>query len=272
MFSEIVTMSGAALTIIEKRRTILQSLRRFRRLILRGRWRVPVFGSPGTGKTVLGRFLSGQLDTDLAVQGYRETLVQEEFSLQGEIPCILLVAIGQKFRRPKTWPTLFRLVSAGKAGGVINVVSWGYHSADLEYARYDEYREGISSSDFLTSFLEHNRQDELDALRLLAPHLKSAEGRIWMVTLVTKQDLWWSSRHEVEDHYARGEYDEIIKEIAAVKGTANFVHRYCSVSLIPQNLTTTDGVLLENTAAGYDQPTRIENLERFVRGLSELMR
>jgi hypothetical protein len=272
MFTEILGVGSAAFSLFENRQSILQSVRRFRRRILRGTWRVPVFGDGGTGKTTLGKFLAGELDTDVAIAGYRETVGQEELSLPGEFPCLLLVPPGQRRRRPETWPALYRLLSGGKAKGVINVVSWGYHSTDFEYDRHIAYKVGISDSEYLDAYLASNRQGEITALNELAPHLEATEGKIWMITLVTKQDLWWNERHNVETHYKNGEYGACIQRIINVKGTENFVHNYYSVSLIPENLATKDGKILAHTAAGYDQPLRIANLTRFVQGLSELLK
>jgi hypothetical protein len=272
MFTEAVTVGSVALSIIENRKTILRILKRLRRKILRGTWRVPVFGDGGTGKTTLGQFLSGELTADVAIGGYRESIDKKEFSLKGEIPCILLIPPGQKRRRPSTWQALFRLLSAGKAKGLINVVSWGYHSTELEYNRHEVYRQGIDEPEYINNFLTYNRNGEIRALNELAPHLTAAEGKIWMITLVTKQDLWWPERYNVEKYYKDGEYDKCIQRIISVKGAENFSHNYYSVSLILENLRTKDGNVLASTTSGYDQQIKTANLTNFLKGLNDLIR
>lgn len=187
------------------------------------------------------------------------------------MPALFLVPPGQRVRRPESWPALYRLISGGRAGGVINVVSWGYHSSGIEHTRHELYDPALTPEANLKAVLDHNRQEEISALRNLVPHLQAARGKIWMITLVTKQDLWSGQRHDVERHYKEGEYQDLLDEILGEKGTEGFRHTYFSVSLVPQNLITTDGTILAITTAGYDQPLRIQNLSDFLAGLSELL-
>jgi GTPase SAR1 family protein len=121
MFIEVVEAGGTALSLFENRKSILRILRRFQRRIFRGVWRVAVFGDGGTGKTTLGRYLAGEFDTDKEISAYRETIDNANYSLPGDIPCVILVPPGQERRRPQTWLDLYRLLAEGKAGGIINV-------------------------------------------------------------------------------------------------------------------------------------------------------
>jgi hypothetical protein len=271
MFVEIIEAGGAALQVIQHRKTILGALRRFRRLVFRGRLRIPVFGDGGTGKTTLGKFLAGELDTSIALPAYRESIVSESRSLPGEIPCVFLIAPGQKRKRPATWPDFYRLLAGGMARGVINVVAYGYHATELEQTRHQVYRKGMTNAEFADAFLAYNREQEIVALRELAPHLQAAQGKIWMVTLVMKQDLWWPNRAAVSAHYMRGEYGDLVKGVSNFKGAENFIHHYYSASLIPENLKTKDAVLVASTASGFDQPLRTANLHNFVQGLNDLI-
>jgi hypothetical protein len=130
----------------------------------------------------------------------------------------------------------------------------------------------MTASEFLEAYLNYNRDGENKALQELVPHLKAAKGKLWMITLVTKQDLWWPERYTVEKHYKLGEYQFFIDDIVRSKGAEHFSHNYYSVSLIPENLTTKDGTVLAATIAGYDQPIRIANLTRFMHGLNDLIK
>lgn len=111
-------------------------------------------------------------------------------------------------------------------------------------------------------YLPEMRRLELDSLREIVPHLKAALGRLWMITLVTKQYLWWANREAVRRHYAEGEYSALIEEIARARGDDNFRHDYLSASLVLSNLRTDPGEVLASTVAGYDQGLRLANLNR----------
>jgi hypothetical protein len=89
-----------------------------------------------------------------------------------------------------------------------------------------------------------------------------AKKKIWMITLVTKQDLWWKDRNEVRRHYMEGPYNEQIKEIANKRGQQNFAHEYLSASLVISNLGTGAGELLAPTTGGYDQNIQFANLRQ----------
>lgn len=271
MFVEIVEAGAVAANLIENRRSILDGMRWLRKLVLAGRLRIPVLGDGGTGKTTLGKFLAGELDTSIALPAYRQSIVSETRRLPGATPCVFLIAPGQPRKRQATWPEFYRLLAKGKAPGVINVVAYGYHGTELEQQRHETYQSGMNDTDFAHQYAEHNRQQEIAVLNELAPHLEAAEGRLWMITLVMKQDLWWPSRAQVAAHYMDGEYNGIIAKVTGVKGAEHFTHHYYSASLIPENLNTRDGKLIARTAAGFDQPLRLANLNHFVQGLRELI-
>jgi hypothetical protein len=270
MFVEVVEGLGAAADLYNNRKSLALMLRRFRRQIFGGKARIAVFGAGGTGKTTLGSFLAGELDTDNP-QPYEETISKEDFSLGGSIPGIVLVPPGQTRRRAGTWNELYRLLAAGKTVGVVNVVCWGYHSTQLEQPRLRIYRSGMPIEEFRDAYLAAMRAEELEALDSIIPHLSVAPGKLWMITLVTKQDLWWPQRNEVQDHYLRGEYAKRLEPVIRGKGETNFSHHLFSAALLKQNLVTGDGVCIAETAAGYDDPLRAANLNSFARGLNGLI-
>lgn len=81
-----------------------------------------------------------------------------------------------------------------------------------------------------------------------------------MITLVTKQDLWWNERNKVKDHYMNGEYNSTIEKVMGRRGRNNFAHEYVSASLVLSNFSTSSGELLAPNTAGYDQNIQLENL------------
>jgi len=264
----------ASLVLYEKRETIATAAKRLWRRIRKGDVRIAVFGPGGVGKTTLGEILSGSLDPATTPSQYQESIWTEEFRLPGDVPATLLVGPGQERRRKATWNELFRQLSKGKSIGVINLVSYGYHAfgGELSFKQHKVYKPGMTPSQFLKAFTEHQRQSELQVLRELQPHLESAKGRIWMLTLVTKQDLWWKSRKTVEEHYTQGEYNHILNEIAARRGAERFSHEILSASLVIQNLMTDVGEELAPTVAGYDQVKRAANLLRVIETIDTLVR
>ncbi|GAB4463953.1 MAG: hypothetical protein OHK0029_33420 [Armatimonadaceae bacterium] len=110
--------------------------------------------------------------------------------------------------------------------------------------------------------MSEQRQREIEIIEGLADHLRNTTFPLKMLTLVTKQDLWWGQRDQVREFYEQGEYATFIERIQQVKGQQNFVHEFAYVSLTLQNLRTHDGKEIALTTAGYDDLDRFENLEK----------
>lgn len=85
-----------------------------------------------------------------------------------------------------------------------------------------------------------------------------------MITLVTKQDLWWNDRLDAQRFYTEGEYDEYIRRIVHDRGAQNFSHEYLSASLVINNLVTAAGESLSPTTGGYDQNIQYAHLQRLL--------
>ena len=107
-----------------------------------------------------------------------------------------------------------------------------------------------------------DRAEELAILKELAPHLIASKRKLWMLTLVTKQDLWWPKRNETMKHYHDGEYSDRIKTILGKRSRALFRHELAFASLVISNFTTGAGEKLTPNAAGYDQKLQVESLRR----------
>jgi energy-coupling factor transporter ATP-binding protein EcfA2 len=265
MFLDPATIAGVSWTVLEHRKRLLPSLRKLRYWLTHGRLQVAIFGPGGTGKSTLGEFLAGNLDLASSSGKYKQSINVERYALKGDLVCKLIVPPGQHRRALTTWPDLYRSLANGKSGGVINVVSWGHHSfaeSSLEETKY--FEAGMTKSDFLNKYLEATRQRELEIIRDLTPRLLDAKQRIWMITLVTKQDLWWNERSKVEDFYTKGQYNEFIERILHERGAQNFSHEYLSTSLVINNLVTGAGELLAPTTEGYDQNIQYAHLEKLL--------
>jgi hypothetical protein len=84
-----------------------------------------------------------------------------------------------------------------------------------------------------------------------------------MITLVTKQDLWWHQRERVRDHYMKGEYATCIDQVQSAK-RSDFRHEYLSASLVICNMITQKGETLASCTAGYDQNIQFSNLRKLL--------
>lgn len=253
MFIEPKTAIEVGLAVWEKRGPIAKGLNKIRLLLKRGRLRIAIFGPGGTGKTTLGQILSGKFDTLKGAGQYKESIHVEEYPLQGDLACTLIVPPGQEFRRKNLWTDLYKSIAQGKTWGIINVVAWGHHSLrDLSYKETKYYVEGMQIGDFFNKYKADCLTQELNVINELIPRLEDAP-KVWMITLVTKQDLWWKNRNEVKKYYEEGPYNEAIEKIRKKRGENNFRHDYLSVSLALNNLVTGNhDEVLALTTEGYD--------------------
>jgi hypothetical protein len=156
-------------------------------------------------------------------------------------------------------------LALGKSRGIINVVAYGYHAfTQLGYQETKYYKDGMSQDAFLGAYLKACRDRELELMGKLAHHLMDARKKIWMITLVNKQDLWWAERLKVKAHYMDGDYNNYIEQITHARGQQYFMHEYLSASLVMNNFSTSKGELLSTTTGGYDQNLHYIHLQKLL--------
>jgi hypothetical protein len=229
-----------------------------------------ILGPAGVGKTTLARFLSGQYDLLLDPPGtYRESLGIEEYELKDAPGVEVVVPPGQRHRREATWSDLLADLTAGAYRGVIIVTAYGHHSVPL--AKYKDHKlyQG-NKAEFVQSLLAAGRADELEVLRRLLPAVRLCKNKVWLLTVVCKQDLWGPDQADVERHYREGEY-----AIAMSDGLGPADPRQCHrevafASLVISNLTTVSGEQLKPNAAGYDQGLQVKSLRRLLETVDAL--
>ena len=276
MFVETAKAVGTTIelgqTIYEHRTVFTKSLRKLRSYWRHGHVRIAVFGVGGTGKTTLGELLSGKSSLGAKPSTYQLSHKTEAVTPDSDFVSTLYIPGGQERYILNDWPALYQNLAQGKSRGIINIVCYGHHSfTELNYkaTKYfldlpESVRNTISKEDFVKLYLESKRARELEIMREMLPHLKTAKERIWMLTVVTKQDLWWKERATVQAFYEGGEYNSYINEIATNRGQQNFAHAYVSASLVINNLQTNDADILVPTAEGYDQNLQYANLFKLV--------
>jgi hypothetical protein len=228
-----------------------------------------ILGPGGVGKTTLARILAGEHDILHAPPGdYRESLGVERYQLSDDDRVEIVVPPGQQHRRG-AWSDLQADVAAGKFRGVILLSAYGYHTfGPISYKQHKLYRNDKDA--FREAYLQDRRADELSILQQLTPYLKANSKKLWLLSLVGKQDLWWRQHGEVERHYRDGPYGAEITQVKAHHGHREFRHELAFASLLISNLRDGKGDVLWPNAEGYDQQQRAESTLRLLEALAAL--
>lgn len=242
------------------------------RMVAAGRVRVLVFGAGGAGKSTVGKLLAGTLTDEEMLKGYQDSFATERLPLPGHTFGRLLVAPGQT-SRAHTWDELRAMLRVGQIAGVINVTSYGYHSFQAGGAWQEDraYRPGMTVADFMAAYLPARRQVEIDQLGQLAEDLRLSPNKVWLLTLISKADLWSDREQEVRTHYASGDYQTVIAQVQQDKGERQFPHELLTGALTWQNFRDGRHVLLSETVAGYDFARRQADMARFSLGPGQLL-
>ncbi len=229
-----------------------------------------ILGPGGTGKTTLARLLSGQLDwLDDQPGRYRESVDLEFFTLTDDPDVEVVVAPGQDYRRASSWPELLTQVASGVFRGVVLMNAYGYHTFSTRSYKTHHLYKG-SKPEFLKAYFTDRRDDEIRVLKQLAQHLAVCPQRVWLLSVVAKQDLWGTQQDAVEEHYQRGEYTKELAPAAQSLGVRSFRHEVVLVSLIIRNLESPAGERLADNESGYDMRRLTESLQHLVNVLTGL--
>ncbi len=277
MFVESLNAVSTGVTALDLADKTLPTFSRLFKRIRDGEIKIAILGDSGTGKSTLGKLLSGQSSREL-LKSYEESIGVEDNQLDSKNIGKVIIVPGQE-RLHETWDDLLREMIQGKIQLMINTVAWGYHSfSSLSYRDFNFYQPGMTESEFLSVYTQQQREREqaflekiVNALALAEIH-KQKRKKVFLITLVTKQDLWWNDRQLVKAHYQQGQYEQHIQILRNKLGSANFVHEYCSVSLVIRNfISGAREILLPNTS-GYDEENKIANLDQFFKVIESFCR
>jgi hypothetical protein len=273
MFIESIEIASTAVGSIELWDRLAPTFAKFFRLIRAGKLRIVIFGAGGTGKSTLGKLLSGDSDPLSLLSSYQESIGVEALPLSANRFGQVIIAPGQERRQENTWPDLLREVSTGTCQMIIHVVAYGYHSfEEFKYSEHRLFREGMTSDDFIAGYVHVQRERELNVLKELVPHLSIRSSRnTILITLITKQDLWWNSRQSVKSFYTTGSYEDQIQMLRNRVGAANLRHECLSVSLVMENFLSGSGELLAPVTQGYDERLKLANLRYFLSTIEVLL-
>src|SRR5207247_5327479 len=174
-----------------------------------------IIGPGGTGKSTFGKMLADQHTALLQSMGtYEESIEIETYALQDDPSVEIVVQRGQEARRDITWSSLGNDLATGRFRGIVFVGAYGYHSMGVIIGGWKKHKlyKG-NKARFLKAYEKDRRFEELKVLRELAPHILACPARMWMLTLVNKQDLWWPEHEKAERFYREGEYGKEIERL-----------------------------------------------------------
>jgi GTPase SAR1 family protein len=263
MFIEAVNTLNAATKAYEYGKKSQPLLGKLVRRIRDQKLNIVICGAGGTGKSTLGRLLSGEFGRQDILQPYQISFRSEKLELDSETSTSVLVLPGQS----EFWGEELKKIANNRVDLLINVVSYGYHSimGQFDYQSILGYKQGMTPREVIFSHIEGKQPIETELLHQLKPHLSIAnKKKVLMITLVTKQDLWWLNRQEVKKHYEIGEYNNIVQEIRGQLGQSNFSHAYFSASLLTENFRDVNGEIMAPVSEGYDQKTQLINFDQLL--------
>jgi hypothetical protein len=254
----------------EERKAISSFTKDFYDLITKGKLKIFVFGCAGTGKSTFGKILDGQEDLARISGTYSLSSETEYYGLRDKRFVQISVPPGQTIYHARNWAQLYNALQQSERSIIINLVCWGYHSVERkDLGSISEFSSGVTDAN-QNLFLSNNRALELRTLDNLIPPLCNYQYPLHMITLVSKQDLWWKNRHEAQNHYENAEYAQKVQAIYTAKGHANFTHHFSSVSFGQINFDTADRHRLFETSAGYDNVVLTANFSNFLDMLKQL--
>lgn len=181
---------------------------------------VLVIGSTGTGKTNLVDKL-GQVQPS-AIDRFLRTNRSKEYVYKIDGKHFKFIDIpGQDMSESERLETIREYLP--KVEGILHVVSYGYHEGS-----------NISIKDVIIdennpnqTFLENHRKEEINDIIELSKYYGEDSKATWLITVISKADLWWNKREEVVNYYSSGEYDKAIKDF--LHGMKRGCVEYCSV-------------------------------------------
>ena len=250
---------GSGITIAQASKNLASRSEMLRQYVKNGAHKIAILGAGGVGKTSLSLLLSGK-PKDILFE-YKASQLTERQKLGRNVVGEFIVGPGQGPRLERQWTDIQRGIINGKVKGIINVVAYGYHSIEeTKISEIELYKKGMTTQQFVDAHTNRKRQLEIALLTKIQQSIEMAKRDIWMLTVVTKQDLWWNDNvgQTVEMFYKSGEYHQIIATITKRRGTDHFQHEYVSMSPVINNFMVGQSVLKPN-AAGYDQRLQLAN-------------
>jgi ATPase subunit of ABC transporter with duplicated ATPase domains len=83
MFVETIGAVSTGVSAIELSQKMFPSVKKIFKLLKDGELKIAIFGAGGTGKSTLGKVLSGEFDLNSLLQPYQESISTEQYKLEG---------------------------------------------------------------------------------------------------------------------------------------------------------------------------------------------
>jgi len=228
-----------------------------------------ILGPGGVGKSTLAEQMAGRFNDPRKVPGeYAESIGIEEVEIAG-LGVKALVVPGQEERFLNYWEDLSKqLVKGSQIKGLVIVYSFGYHTfsrSKKEHPLYDQEDDEA----FVHAYTARQRTRE-KAFRLkIAECLRKRKKKIWILEVVTKQDLWWDNLAEVETFYLPDMKNLILRESAILEPSMIFSEKVL-LSVKIDNFKTSADELLKTNTSGYTDVKQAEGLNELHRLIEAL--
>jgi hypothetical protein len=204
--------TGAVLINKEKRKELIDQFLR----MVRSNRKIVVFGISGAGKT---QFVNS-LQKNLIIPQRTVTTDKVSYELDS-FPIVFYDTPGHSARFSERQREIKDIIKNG-VEGIINVTSYGYEENTESNLSNIFDKNGTVKKNYLST----NRKLELDRLSEWLPLINSNDVN-WIVNLVTKSDLWWGEKEEVQEYYESGLYFEPFKLLENSKNVITLP--YCSI-------------------------------------------
>ncbi len=240
--------------------------------------RIVIVGAGGVGKTSMGEAFAHRQSMLHLTPEYVESTNTEDKKAPQLKNAMLHVLAGQGHRR-LSWDGILEEVKTGEVDGVIVVNAFGYHAigpAGMQGERsYADFQATGDAEQFLQSYLLEKRTEEIEVLNHIAPLIRGRREKFWMLTVVTKEDLWFGESNEVHQHYLDGDYSRVIEGIRHSIGANAFQHEIAFVSQIIKDFAAPkffggEQLTLAKTNSDYSQEKQMKSLQQFVTKLTSL--
>jgi hypothetical protein len=281
--STAVTAAELARKLAEGSGALRRYVERFKYWAQYGDAKIAIVGASGTGKTKLAKIMTADQDPFHLEPVYKTSLNEEELHLPADVPGQVYVVPGQidyvestrqfNMRYGGHWNSMLRRIENDEFLGVIHVVSYGFHSFS-DYSSYKEHDigQGKTPAQFMEEYSTFRRRAEIAVLRLVLGSLAKIKRSTWLITVVSKQDLWWTGKAAVRKFYEQGEYSRFVRETQTQLRSRNvdLQHEIIPVSLIISNMHTLSEFLILNSS-GYDTDFHILYIENLLNSLTSLI-
>lgn len=239
--------------------------------------KILIIGAGGVGKSTMAEFLAANLSVLKLRTEYNESHNTDVYKVSGHLKAVMHVVAGQAHRREATWGELLENVRSGEVDGVVLLNAFGFHSIGNlgkqgQGALLNRLKAENREDHFLEEYLKLKREEEIEVLRYIAPYLKARDTKhkLWMLSLVTKEDLWFHIYDHVREHYASGTYSEIVDDIRSSLGNMSFRHEIVTMSMLIKDFVTGRNETLAKTNSEYDQEKQVQSARNFFDAISSL--